>query len=52
LGSDLVPFESSPISSKPIRVSQIMKLGFPVLNTVRPFDDYVLSYNRRNRVPH
>lgn len=31
---------------------QIMKYGFPGLDTVRSFDDYVLSYDRRNRVPH
>jgi endonuclease G len=29
-----------------------MKLGFPVLNIVRSFDNYVLSYDRRNRVHH
>jgi endonuclease G len=29
-----------------------MKFGFPGLDTVRSFDDYVLSYDRRNRVPH
>jgi endonuclease G len=52
LGSDLAPFESSPLSSKPSRVSQIMKFGFPGLDTVRSFDEYVLSYDRRNRVPH
>ncbi|XP_068625046.1 endonuclease G, mitochondrial [Battus philenor] len=34
------------------RVSQIMKYGFPGLDNVRSFDDFVLSYDRRNRVPH
>jgi hypothetical protein len=29
-----------------------MKFGFPGLDTLRSFDDYVLSYDRRNRVPH
>ncbi|PNF21902.1 Endonuclease G, mitochondrial [Cryptotermes secundus] len=49
---ELVPLESSPVPSKSIRVSEIMKYGFPGLDTVRSFDDYVLSYDRRNRVPH
>ncbi|XP_061724186.1 endonuclease G, mitochondrial [Cydia pomonella] len=34
------------------RISQIMKFGFPGLDNVRSFDDYVLSYDRRNRVAH
>lgn len=34
------------------RISQIMKHGFPSLDNVRSFDDFVLSYDRRNRVAH
>ncbi|XP_022218488.2 endonuclease G, mitochondrial [Drosophila obscura] len=34
------------------RVSQIMKYGFPGLDHVRSHSDYVLSYDRRNRIPH
>lgn len=34
------------------RVSQIMKYGFPSLDNIRSFDDYILSYDRRNRVAH
>ncbi|KAJ0171455.1 hypothetical protein K1T71_013005 [Dendrolimus kikuchii] len=34
------------------RISQIMKYGFPGLDNVRSYDDYVLSYDRRTRVPH
>ncbi|KAI5632697.1 DNA/RNA non-specific endonuclease domain-containing protein [Phthorimaea operculella] len=34
------------------RISQIMKFGFPSLDQVRSYDDFVLSYDRRNRVPH
>jgi endonuclease G len=34
------------------RISQIMRFGFPGLDTVRSHSDYVLSYDRRNRVPH
>lgn len=29
-----------------------MKYGFPGLDHVRSYDDYVLSYDRRNRVAH
>lgn len=34
------------------RVGQIMKYGFPGLDNVRSFDDFVLSYDRRNKVAH
>nr|CAH7768597.1 unnamed protein product [Callosobruchus chinensis] len=34
------------------RVSEIMKYGFPGMDNVRSFDDFVLSYDRRNRVAH
>lgn len=34
----------------PTRVGQIMKYGFPSLDNVRSFEDFVLSYDRRNRV--
>ncbi|XP_058064658.1 endonuclease G, mitochondrial-like, partial [Anopheles bellator] len=34
------------------RVGQIMKYGFPGLDNVRSFDNYVLSYDRRTRVAH
>ncbi|CAH1785417.1 unnamed protein product [Owenia fusiformis] len=34
------------------RVSQIMRYGFPGLDNIRAFDDYVLSYDRRNRTAH
>lgn len=36
----------------PNRISEIMKFGFPSLENVRSYDDYVLSYDRRNRVAH
>lgn len=46
------PFSPVPIqeSNTPNRISQIMKHGFPSLDNIRSFDDYVLSYDRRNRV--
>jgi len=53
--SAATPFSSAPSIQDPInvnRVSQIMKYGFPGLDNVRSFDDYVLSYDRRNRVAH
>ena len=34
------------------RISQIMKYGFPGLYNVRSFDNFVLSYDKRNRVAH
>lgn len=49
---------ASPISPLPAqsnvsnRVSQIMKYGFPGLDNIRSYDDFVLSYDRRNRVAH
>lgn len=49
---------ASPISAAPAqtisnsRISQIMKYGFPGLDNVRSYDDFVLSYDRRNRVAH
>ncbi|XP_067009386.2 endonuclease G, mitochondrial [Anabrus simplex] len=53
----LIPFpdEEPLVSSKPKvvnRISQIMRFGFPGLDNVRSLDDYVLSYDRRNRVAH
>lgn len=29
-----------------------MKYGFPSLDNIRSLDDYVLAYDRRNRVAH
>jgi len=34
------------------RVAQIMRFGFPGLDHVRSHSDYILSYDRRNRIPH
>lgn len=36
----------------PNRVGQIMKYGFPGMDNIRSYSDYVLSYDRRNRVAH
>ena len=40
-----------PVSGAP-RVSQIMRFGFPGLDHIRSHSDYILSYDRRNRVAH
>uniref|UniRef100_A0A1L8DPT9 Endonuclease n=2 Tax=Nyssomyia neivai TaxID=330878 RepID=A0A1L8DPT9_9DIPT len=45
---DVVPSKGITTS----RVSQIMKYGFPGFDQIRSFDDFVLSYDRRNRVAH
>jgi len=45
---DLVP---DPGPGAP-RVAQIMRFGFPGLDQVRAHQDYVMSYDRRNKVPH
>lgn len=57
--SAATPFVPDTINEKspeainvPNRVSQIMKYGFPGLDNVRSYSDYVLSYDRRNRVAH
>lgn len=38
--------------TNPNRVSEIMKYGFPGMDNIRSYSDYVLSYDRRNRVAH
>lgn len=52
--ASLIPAQESNISlaATPSRIGQIMKYGFPGLDNVRSHSDYVLSYDRRNRVPH
>lgn len=34
------------------RVAQIMRYGFPSLDNIRSFDDYILSYDRKTRTAH
>ncbi|VDK67696.1 unnamed protein product [Litomosoides sigmodontis] len=36
----------------PSRVSEIMRYGYPGFDNLRTFEDYVLSYDRRNRIAH
>lgn len=49
---DTIKEKSPEAISGSNRVSQIMKYGFPGLDNVRSYSDYVLSYDRRNRVAH
>ncbi|KAI4481375.1 hypothetical protein M0804_009495 [Polistes exclamans] len=42
----------SKLSTTATRVSQIMKFGFPGYDNIRSYEDFVLSYDRRNRVAH
>ncbi|CRK87263.1 CLUMA_CG001065, isoform A [Clunio marinus] len=43
-------FSDKPtIVSQESRVSQIMRFGFPSLDNVRSFDDFILSYDKRTR---
>lgn len=45
--------EKSPVSQRGVsRISEIMKYGFPGSDNIRSYSDYVLSYDRRNRVAH
>lgn len=48
--SDLPVVPDKVIPQNKNRVSQIMKYGFPSLDNIRSFDDYVLSYDKRNRI--
>ena len=52
----VIPARDTGIPSQPRhdapRVSQIMRFGFPGLDHIRSHQDYILSYDRRNRVPH
>ncbi|XP_045197241.1 endonuclease G, mitochondrial-like [Mercenaria mercenaria] len=52
--SSLTPYEAKPSqgSAQNSNSSQIMKYGFPSLENVRVFDDYVLAYDKRNRNAH
>lgn len=50
--ASIIPYSEKTELTTASRVSQIMKHGFPGLDNVRSFDDYVLSYDCRNRVAH
>ncbi|KAK3863708.1 hypothetical protein Pcinc_030546 [Petrolisthes cinctipes] len=46
------PDELPPTAPNAPRIGQIMRFGFPGLTNVRSLDDYVLSYDTRNRIPY
>ncbi|KAG8042602.1 hypothetical protein G9C98_005236 [Cotesia typhae] len=48
----MVPSDNDSSKVSTSRVSQIMKYGFPSLDNIRSFDDFVLAYDKRNRVAH
>lgn len=39
-------------SEKEGRIAEIMKYGFPGMDNIRPFKNFIVSYDRRNRVAH
>ncbi|VDM47356.1 unnamed protein product [Toxocara canis] len=40
------------VEKRPSRASEIMQYGFPGFDNLRTFEDYVLSYDQRNRTAH
>lgn len=40
------------LSGDTLRASEFMRFGFPGADNVKVYDDYVLSYDKRNRVAH
>ena len=48
----VVPVGSSALAPTVSRSGEIMKYGFPGLDNIRTFEDYVVSYDRKNRNPH
>uniref|UniRef100_A0A0R3S4S5 Endonuclease n=1 Tax=Elaeophora elaphi TaxID=1147741 RepID=A0A0R3S4S5_9BILA len=40
------------MKQQPSRASQIMRYGYPGFDNLRTFEDYVLSYDRRNRIAY
>lgn len=50
--AELIPANEVNLTARPSRIAEIMKYGFPGMDNVRSYSDYVLSYDRRTRVPH
>ena len=49
----IVPHERTTLTTANTnRVSEIMKYGFPGMDNIRSYSDFVLSYDRRNKVAH
>ena len=58
---DLIPYPSGQMTkysaddltiNKSARIGEMMKHGYPSLDNLRVFEDFVLSYDRRTRVPN
>lgn len=41
---------TTALKQQPSRASEIMRYGFPGFDNLRTFEDYVLSYDQRNRL--
>ncbi|CAG9765261.1 unnamed protein product [Ceutorhynchus assimilis] len=50
--ASLIPSETTVAKPNSSRISQIMKYGFPSLDSVISYNDFVISYDKRNRVAH
>lgn len=59
--TDIIPYPNSGIKpfakddilvNKSARIAEIMKHGYPTLDNLRIFEDFVLSYDRRTRIPN
>lgn len=37
---------------RPSRAAEIMRFGYPGFDNLRTFEDFIVSYDRRNRTPH
>ena len=46
------PEQSPVVKPSGSNISQIMKHGFPSMDNIRSFDDFVLAYDKRNRTAH
>ena len=46
------PGSKDTLSLGPSRISELMKHGYPSLDNLRLFENYALSYDRRNKVPN
>ncbi|XP_050523907.1 endonuclease G, mitochondrial-like [Daktulosphaira vitifoliae] len=49
---NVVSMDSQITSLKEQRISQIMRYGFPGMDNIRSYSNFVLSYDQRNRIPH
>lgn len=48
--STVVPDKTDvQLGSRPSRASEIMRYGYPGFDSLTTFEDYVASYDRRNR---